>query len=128
MVLLETSRNAVTPSLASVGNERHAQCMDDRWHAYLTGLADHRLGVARRVPEQYKAAAVSDALTEVRGAADALVAAGLISTEDASALVTEIWDGATQELLAAGLVTPVSASAEARLTLRPTRRRRPEEA
>lgn len=102
--------------------------MDDRWHAYLTGLADHRLVVARRVPEQYKAAAVSDALTEFRGAADALVAAGLISMEDASALVTEIRDGATQELLAAGLVTPVSASAEARLTLRPTRRSGPKEA
>lgn len=101
--------------------------MDDRWHTYLTGLADHRLGVARRVPEQYNAAAVNEALTEVRGAADALVAAGLISTEHASALVTGIRDGATQELLDAGLVTPVSASAEARLTVRPERRPRPQQ-
>lgn len=86
---------------------------------YLRDLAEAQLRGARLAEAEHRAYATELALAEVHGAADALVAAGAMAKDLASAVVQQVSQPARQELVQAGLTEPVSASAEAGRALEP---------
>ena len=106
------SRNAAT-----VGN------VD--WNAYLQDLADSRLRIARLADDRYKATATNLALTEVKGAGEALVAAGLLRADEVATFLTTLHRDTGAELVRAGLAETVSieTSESMRVSFEPKARR-----
>lgn len=93
--------------------------MSEDWMEYLRWLADDRLDTARQVDSTLRAAAVSLALAELRGATDALVAAHLVDPIAANDYIVGLYRSTGQELEAAGLAEPVRASMSAHLNVAP---------